>query len=119
MGTVPAVSVRDKRSSDRDHSAFRGLANRAPRSLEYRSKLEQLPQDQGGKAVAAIHSYFRKDSHSFEYCAATIAKMMLPDVTSLDVSRPCRGGRDAIGQLQATRLLAKHRHYTSKTAGHS
>jgi len=74
----------------------------APRSIEYRTKSEQMPEDQSGRAViAAIHDYFCRDSHSFEHCAAMIAKMMLPDVTALDVTRPSRdGGRDGVGQLR-------------------
>ena len=74
----------------------------APRSIEYRTKSEQAPEDQPGRAmIAAMHSYFCTDPYSFEYCAAKIAKVMLPDVTSLDVTRPSRdGGRDGVGQLR-------------------
>ncbi|KZM48970.1 restriction endonuclease [Labrenzia sp. OB1] len=74
----------------------------ATRSLEYRTKEEQLPTGTGGVAVIkCIHRYFENDPHSFEYCAAEIARLMLPEVAGLDVTRPSRdGGRDAIGQLR-------------------
>ena len=74
----------------------------ATRSLEYRSKSEQLPQDDEGNAIIqAIRGYFRDTPHAFEHCAAAITRLMLPDVTMLDVTRPSRdGGRDAVGQMR-------------------
>jgi len=74
----------------------------ASRSLEYRSKIEQLPQDREGEAIiAAVHEHFREAPHAFEHCAAAIVRLMLPDVATLDVTRPSRdGGRDAIGQMR-------------------
>lgn len=72
------------------------------RSLEYRTKEEQTPTAIEGKNIIhTIHSYFEKHPHAFERCAAAIAMMMLPDITSLDVTRPSRdGGRDAIGKMR-------------------
>jgi hypothetical protein len=72
------------------------------RSLEYRNKSEQLPQDKEGEAIIqVIREYFRNSPHAFEYCAAAIARLMMPDITALDVTRPSRdGGRDAIGQMR-------------------
>lgn len=74
----------------------------ATRSLEYRSKNEQLPQDEEGTAmIQAIREYFKDSPHAFEHCAAAITRLMLPDVALLDVTRPSRdGGRDAIGQMR-------------------
>jgi hypothetical protein len=71
----------------------------ATRSLEYRSKNEQLPQDEEGNAIIqAIREYFKKTPYAFEHCAAAITRLMLPDVAALDVTRPSRdGGRDAVG----------------------
>ena len=51
--------------------------------------------------ITAIHSFFRDRPHDFENCAALLARMLLPDITSLDLTRPSRdGGRDAVGQLR-------------------
>jgi hypothetical protein len=72
------------------------------RSLEYRKKNEQLPQDKEGESIIqVIREYFRDKPHAFEHCAAAIARLMMPDITALDVTRPSRdGGRDAIGQMR-------------------
>jgi hypothetical protein len=74
----------------------------ATRSLEYRSKNEQLPKDEEGTAIIqAIREYFKDSPHAFEHCAAAITRLMLPDVAVLDVTRPSRdGGRDAVGQMR-------------------
>jgi hypothetical protein len=74
----------------------------ATRSLEYRSKVEQLPPDQEGEAIVqVIRDYFEDSPHTFEHCAAAIVRFMMPDVVSLDVTRPSRdGGRDGVGQLR-------------------
>ncbi len=74
----------------------------AEKSIEYRRKLEQLPDtDTGRKVIRAIHSWFADRPHNFEKCAAAIARMMLPDIVTMDLTRPSRdGGRDAIGQLR-------------------
>ncbi len=72
------------------------------RSVEHRNKSEQVPSTSSGKAIVdCIRSWFADRPHDFERCAATITKLMLPDVASLDLTRPSRdGGRDAIGQLR-------------------
>lgn len=72
------------------------------RSLEYRSKSEQLPVDKEGEAIIqAVRDYFKDSPHAFEHCAAAIARFMMPDVVTLDLTRPSRdGGRDAVGQLR-------------------
>jgi hypothetical protein len=74
----------------------------AKRSLDYRSKPEQLPSDAGGRAIIdTLHAYFLDRPHDFEACAAGLAKLMLPDIASLDLTRPSRdGGRDATGTLR-------------------
>jgi hypothetical protein len=51
--------------------------------------------------MAAIRDHFSTRPHAFEHCAAAIARMMMPDIASLDVTRPSRdGGRDAVGQFR-------------------
>lgn len=74
----------------------------AARTLEYRSRAEQLPADKDGQAMAeAIRSHFKGRPHAFEHCAAALARLMVPEIAGLDVTRPSRdGGRDAIGQLR-------------------
>jgi hypothetical protein len=74
------------------------------RSLEYRSKSEQLPADKDGEAmVQAIRDHFEESPHAFEHCAAAIARFIMPDVVTLDVTRPSRdGGRDGVGQLRVS-----------------
>ena len=48
-----------------------------------------------------IHEYFQGKFHAFEHCAAELAKLMLPDIFDIDLTRPSRdGGRDAIGRLK-------------------
>lgn len=74
----------------------------ATRSLEHRTPKEQEPSDAEGLAmIQVVRDYFRERPHAFEYCAAAIAKLMLPDIATLDVTRPSRdGGRDGVGQLR-------------------
>jgi len=74
----------------------------ATRSIEHRRKAEQLPDGGEGMAiVCAVHEWFSDRPHDFEQCAAALTRLMLPDVASLDLTRPSRdGGRDATGQLR-------------------
>lgn len=81
----------------------------ATRSNEkYRTKSEQLPADAEGKSIIAkIHDWFKDRPHDFEHCAASLTRMMLPDIASIDVTRPSRdGGRDALGKLRLGREAA-------------
>jgi hypothetical protein len=75
---------------------------RATRSIEHRSKREQLPDDPEGLAmIQVIRDHFSSSPHAFEHCAAAIARLMAPDIATLDVTRPSRdGGRDGVGQLR-------------------
>ena len=74
----------------------------AARTLEYRTRAEQLPSDREGQAIIeAIRTHFKGHPHDFEHCAAALARLMIPDIAGLDVTRPSRdGGRDAIGLLR-------------------
>ncbi len=74
----------------------------AVRTLEYRTRGEQLPADREGQAIVdAVRGHFRGQPHAFEHFAAALARLMVPDIASLDVTRPSRdGGRDAVGQLR-------------------
>ena len=74
----------------------------ATRSLEHRTKLEQIPRDHQERSILErIHEYFQSDFHAFERCAAALARLLLPDIDEIDLTRPSRdGGRDAIGKLR-------------------
>lgn len=86
--------------------AWRKTGRRTPltasRTLEYRTRGEQLPSDKIGQAIVeVIRLHFKDRPHGFEHCAAALARLMIPDIAGLDVTRPSRdGGRDAIGQLR-------------------
>ena len=72
---------------------------RAVPSLEYRTKAEQLPEDEAGRAIlAAIRARFADAPVQFEECAAKLVQLMDSQFVSCDVTRPSRdGGRDAVG----------------------
>ena len=74
----------------------------AERSIEHREKSEQLPRVAAESAIARlVHDHFGSRPHDFEYCAAALTKMMLPETAQLDVTRRSRdGGRDGVGQLR-------------------
>lgn len=72
---------------------------RAARSIEIRSKNEQLPASHSDiKMLNRIYTYFSNDPFAFESCAAELVRLSLGNVANLDLTRPSRdGGRDAIG----------------------
>ncbi len=74
----------------------------ATRSIEHRTRLEQIPENPQERSILkGIQEYFRDDFHGFERCAAALAKLLLPDIAQIDLTRPSRdGGRDAIGSLR-------------------
>lgn len=80
----------------------RAKALQAPRSVEHRTKNEQLPADAAGRVmIEELHQHFVGRPHSFERCAALLVKAMLPDIAEMDLTRPSRdGGRDAVGRLR-------------------
>lgn len=86
-------------------SRGRYRALKSTRSLEYRTKLEQLPSSATDLAIIrAVQVFFSSRPHDFEHCAAAIARFMLPDIADMDITRPSRdGGRDAIGELRLGR----------------
>jgi hypothetical protein len=78
---------------------------KSTRSIEHRTKAEQLPSSAEEIAIArAVHQFFAQRPHDFEKCAGAIARLMLPDISELDLTRPSRdGGRDAVGKLRLGR----------------
>lgn len=72
----------------------------AERSIEYRSKAEQLPLQKDVAIIKAVHDYF-EDGYSFEHCAAEILKLMDENYITCDLTRPwIDGGRDAVGKYR-------------------
>lgn len=74
----------------------------APRTTEYRSARAQLPLTKAdSEIVECIHAHFAERPRAFEYCAGVLARLMIPDIVTLDVTRPSRdGGRDAVGKMR-------------------
>lgn len=71
----------------------------APRTIEHRTRAEQLPNGSIDMAIlSAIHAHFAGRPHDFEQCAAQLWMMLAPATEELIMTRPSRdGGRDAIG----------------------
>lgn len=71
----------------------------APRTLQVRSKDEQLPQRPDEQAMLElIHGHFSPRPTEFEHFAAHLWTLQDPSVTAVDVTRASRdGGRDALG----------------------
>ncbi|KSU85986.1 hypothetical protein AS030_06540 [Fictibacillus enclensis] len=77
----------------------------AERTLEHRTRTEQIPANQLRFAmVEAVTDYFKnhpKGEYAFEECAAKLAQMMDSNIVHTDLTRPWRdGGRDAIGKYR-------------------
>ena len=73
---------------------------RAVRSLEIRTRDEQLPSNGDDGVLRLILNRFSEKPHDFEACAAEIVRLLLGDsIVSIDLTRPVRdGGRDAVGK---------------------
>lgn len=80
-------------------------ALRSNRSLPWRSKIEQQPDDDEGRnLIQTIHAHFAPEPHRFEHFSARLAELLLPGAHDIDVTKPSRdGGRDAIGKLRVGR----------------
>lgn len=74
-------------------------ALKAERSVEHRSRQDQIPDDENAlQVVGAIHEHFKESPVAFEACAAKITQLMDANFFSFDMTQPSRdGGRDAIG----------------------
>jgi len=75
---------------------------RAERSVEYRTREEQLPASTEDLAIIQdIYKHFKDDPYAFEKCAVEIVKLMDPNVFECDLTCPYRdGGRDAVGKYR-------------------
>ena len=74
----------------------------APKSIEHRTREEQLPSDAQGLAIlSAVHAHFAGRPHDFEACAAQLWMMLAPATDELVMTQPSRdGGRDAVGRYR-------------------
>ncbi|MEU8227670.1 restriction endonuclease [Kribbella sp. NPDC048915] len=72
----------------------------APATTTIRSKAQQLPSDEAGRAILAeIRDYFRRREHDFELVAVELWRLIAPATGRCDVTQPSRdGGRDAVGK---------------------
>lgn len=80
----------------------------APRSVLVRSRAEQMPRTADDQALLeVITQRYKSNPYGFEACAGALTRLLLPDVSRLDLTRPWRdGGRDGIGQLRIGRGAA-------------
>ena len=71
----------------------------APHTLDIRSKEQQLPRKKSEiKTLEMIYNHFKEDPYAFEQCAIELARMMMPNISEWELTRPWRdGGRDATG----------------------
>lgn len=77
----------------------------APRTQLIRTKEEQLPSSESEQALLeVIRARYKDNAFGFEACAGAIARLLLGDVTRLDLTRAWRdGGRDGIGTVRLGR----------------
>ncbi len=70
----------------------------SPLTIEIRSKAQQMPKSASDKKIiSAVYARF-ENPYDFEKCAMQIARLMMPNIRSIDLTRPWRdGGRDATG----------------------
>ena len=74
----------------------------APRTLEYRKKFQQIPEDLSElEMLKLIHSYFEGNDSLFEHFATAVWRISDSKVSAWEITRPSRdGGRDAIGEYR-------------------
>ena len=87
----------------RDGGAYQPL--QAQRTIEHRTRREQLPSDRKGLAIlSTIVQFFESHpdgKYGFEPCALEIARINLGGIVAADLTRKWRdGGRDAVGQFR-------------------
>jgi hypothetical protein len=75
---------------------------RAKRSIEIRSRIEQLPTSGlARQMLSRIRSYYEDDPFAFEFCACRLTRLLLGSDTGIEPTRRYRdGGRDAIGTFK-------------------
>lgn len=77
---------------------------RAPRTIQHRTRAEQLPDPTDSSAFAmlqALRDRVAATPHDFEFLAAEIFRMIEPRVFDLEITRKSvDGGRDAVGRIR-------------------
>jgi len=75
---------------------------KAEKTLFYRTKIEQLPEDKGGRnIIELIYEKYQDYPYGFEKCATEIVKLMDKNVIECINTRPwLDGGRDALGKYR-------------------
>lgn len=75
---------------------------RAKRSVEIRTRDEQLPEDElKRRLLQQVREHYVADPFAFEAFACRIARLHLASISSIEITQPRRdGGRDAIGLLR-------------------
>lgn len=77
---------------------------RAPRTIQVRTKQEQLPSRTDGRAcelAKAIYDAVKDAPHDFEFIATELFRLIEPRVFDIEVTRKSvDGGRDATGRLR-------------------
>jgi Restriction endonuclease AspBHI N-terminal/Restriction endonuclease len=70
----------------------------APASIEIRSKSQQIGMSEDDRRIISLIYERYDDAYDFEKCAMEIARLMMPKIRAIELTRPWRdGGRDAIG----------------------
>lgn len=75
---------------------------RAPKTKEYRTKIEQLPStDEELKRLEIIYQYYKNEPYKFEFFAAKLVGLMDNHFLNFNITRAVRdGGIDAIGEYR-------------------
>ncbi len=73
----------------------------APPTTHHRTRAQQLPADADGIALLnTLWTHFKDRPIDFEHCAVELFRFSVPNLESVEVTRPSRdGGRDALGRL--------------------
>lgn len=73
----------------------------APPTTYHRTRAQQLPDEPDGIALLnLLWAYFKDRPVDFERCAVELFRFSVPNLESVEVTRPSRdGGRDALGHL--------------------
>jgi hypothetical protein len=76
----------------------------APAANPVRTRQEQTPTGVAREYVDHLFDFFKRHPHDFEVCAVELSRFILPDIHTVQVTRPWRdGGRDATGLLRIGR----------------
>jgi hypothetical protein len=76
----------------------------APVATAVRTRQEQTPTGVAKTYLELVCHSFKAHPHHFEACAVELARFILPEIHTIQVTRPWRdGGRDATGLLRVGR----------------